>query len=115
MFNCIYIFREGHEETLIVNCVLSYLAKNLGFSLTFGSILVKTYRIYKIFNNKKKIDRKISKKKMLSIVFFITSFHIIMILLLYKFGYVEVKTVYVSSEKYEYEYTRCSYSKYAVL
>eukprot|EP00833_Pecoramyces_ruminatium_P009127 jgi/Orpsp1_1/1183159/evm.model.c7180000084140.1 len=48
LFNCLYIYFLTLSEKTRKNCTFLYYFKSTGFSMVFGSILVKTYRIYKI-------------------------------------------------------------------
>ncbi|KAL6621023.1 hypothetical protein LY90DRAFT_664455 [Neocallimastix californiae] len=43
-----YCTRLTQERVSKAGCIVEYLSNNLGFSLVYGSILVKTYRIYKM-------------------------------------------------------------------
>ncbi|ORX75340.1 hypothetical protein BCR32DRAFT_285275 [Anaeromyces robustus] len=48
LVNCFYIVTLTIGNKTKDLCIISYLTTNLGFTLVFGSITVKTYRIYRI-------------------------------------------------------------------
>ncbi|ORX51868.1 hypothetical protein BCR32DRAFT_273587 [Anaeromyces robustus] len=60
MLNCIYLFISIINEKTKKNCVFSFLLYNLGFSLIFGSFIMKTYRIFIIlsYSTKKVLNQK---------------------------------------------------------
>ncbi|ORX42547.1 hypothetical protein BCR36DRAFT_463259, partial [Piromyces finnis] len=74
-----------------------------GFSLIYGSILVKTYRIYKIFKMKRK-TQVVKSIVMYGIVMGITSIHIIMLLLWIHFNKIKLRKKYTIVTEEEYNF-----------
>ncbi|OUM64963.1 hypothetical protein PIROE2DRAFT_60320 [Piromyces sp. E2] len=74
VINSIYVLFLTDDKTT-TKCYYIYLFKNTGFSLVFGSIFVKSLRIYKIFHVKGTKKLGLSKKVMYIIVFSIALFH----------------------------------------
>jgi len=89
-------------------CYQTYLLSNVGFSLVFGSIFVKTYRIYNIFCKSNKINRGLKKSIMFLIIALITLFHCTMAFMWYFFESVTVTNDYTADNK---EFVKCEYPK----
>jgi len=87
-------------------CYQIYLLSNTGFSFVFGSIFVKTYRIYKIFSNMKRMDLILKSEVMILIIILIALFHWVMALEWYIFDGVSEKKDYTVDKK---EFLRCQY------
>jgi len=98
------IFLTFEKTTYL--CYQTYLLSNTGFSFVFGSIFVKTFRIYKIFCNRKKLKMGLKKKKMYLIIISMTLFHWMMALLWFHFRGIKVEDDYTVDEKV---YERCKY------
>ncbi|ORX52136.1 hypothetical protein BCR36DRAFT_287005 [Piromyces finnis] len=77
IINLIYALTLAVEKT-IHKCYFIYLFKNTGFSLVFGSIFVKSLRIYRIFCQKRRMRLGLPREIMYAIVFLITIFHWLM-------------------------------------
>ncbi|KAL6612841.1 7 transmembrane sweet-taste receptor of 3 GCPR-domain-containing protein [Neocallimastix sp. 'constans'] len=101
----IYSLFLTYERTK-TKCYLIFLTKNTGFSLVFGSIFVKTLRIYKIFRITSKVGKGLSKKVMFLIIMVITLFHWITAYLWFAFK--KVKIISYLTGDYE-EYLKCHY------
>jgi len=87
-------------------CYQTYLLSNMGFSFVFGSIFVKTYRIYLIFCKVNKIYMGLKRKTMFLIIILMTFFHCMMALLWYKSGIITVVNDYTGDNR---EFVRCEY------
>ncbi|ORX53771.1 hypothetical protein BCR36DRAFT_20609 [Piromyces finnis] len=109
--NCGYIYLLTIERTKIT-CILSYLFDYIGFSLVFGSILVKTLRIYKIFYTKLNYQLALKKKTMYAIIFSLVLFYIIMLIIDIKNNWIDNKLSISSDFK---EFRKCVYSKFISL
>jgi len=87
-------------------CYLIYLVSNTGFSFVFGSIFVKTYRIYKIFCHRKKLELGIRIEMMYLIIILMTLFHWVMSLGWFIFRKIDTKINNTADQK---EFLRCEY------
>ncbi|ORX47341.1 hypothetical protein BCR36DRAFT_96532 [Piromyces finnis] len=74
LFNIAYLWTLTKNKSSIALCTRIYIYKNLGFSLVFGSILAKTYRIYKIISYKKSFS-VVKEETMFAMVFIMMLFH----------------------------------------
>ncbi|ORX47573.1 hypothetical protein BCR36DRAFT_92919 [Piromyces finnis] len=111
------IIRYGYillltKERTTTRCYLIYLFNNIGFSLVFGSILVKTLRIYRIFKINRQQNVGIKKGNMYAIIISIVSFHIVVVILWSLLGRIKVGSAYTNDKKV---YQKCFYSKTSVL
>jgi len=98
------IFLTFNKTTYL--CYQIYLFSNTGFSFVFGSIFVKTYRIYKIFCQKETFKLGLSKKIMYFQIILMTLFHWIMAFLWFIFNGVSKEKGYTADKK---EFLRCHY------
>jgi len=105
LINGVYVLLLTKQKTKAI-CYQMYLYKNTGFSLVFGSILVKTLRIFKIFCRTGRLNLGIPKKVMYLIVFLITIFHWITAFLWIIFKRVDVKSHLTKDYK---EYQKCGF------
>ncbi|ORX47569.1 hypothetical protein BCR36DRAFT_92865 [Piromyces finnis] len=110
------IFSFSHVFFLTVErttnkCYLIHLLNNIGFSLSYGSILVKTIRIYLIFRIKRR-SIGLKKKIMLSIVMTLVIYYIVINLIWYVTGNVSAKSAITEDYK-KYQY--CSYPDFRVM
>jgi len=106
--NAIFLTYEKTKDI----CYQTYLFSNTGFSFVFGSIFVKSFRIYKIFcQEKKSFDIGFSREKMYLIITLMTLFHWIMAILWLILKKVSVQIDHTYDGK---EFLRCEYplSKY---
>jgi len=87
-------------------CYQSYLFSNTAFSFVFGSIFVKTYRIYKIFCQKKRFKIGLRKSIMYIIIIIMTLFHWMMAFLWFISKSVTVENGYTGDNK---EFLYCKY------
>jgi predicted outer membrane repeat protein len=105
IINIIYTIMLTFERTT-TKCYLIYLLNNIGFSLVFGSILVKALRIYKIFHTTRKRNRGIKKSTMYIVVISIVSYHLLISL---KWILKEdIKSTLSITSSYK-EYAKCVY------
>ncbi|KAG4086189.1 hypothetical protein H8356DRAFT_1298006 [Neocallimastix lanati (nom. inval.)] len=86
--------------------LFQYIFKNIGFSLVYGSMLVKTYRIYLIFMVKKKINRSMKKKNMILIVFGICMIHLLSV---FFWIIIQAQVYTVKSANDHRTYSECKY------
>ncbi|ORX42562.1 hypothetical protein BCR36DRAFT_416049, partial [Piromyces finnis] len=93
-------------KTTKLSCYLGYISNNIGFSLVFGSIIVKTYRIYKIFHTKGRKQRSIKKTYMYGLLIFLCMYHIILTMKWILLKDLRVETALTSDYK---EYIQCHY------
>ncbi|KAL6617356.1 7 transmembrane sweet-taste receptor of 3 GCPR-domain-containing protein [Neocallimastix sp. 'constans'] len=104
IINYFFIINLTYSKTTIA-CTFNYLLKNLGFSLVFGTLLVKNIRLYSvIYSWVKKF--KFKNIYMFYIIFIITSFHLF-ILLIWVITR-SIKTDTKLDENFR-EYTKCSF------
>eukprot|EP00833_Pecoramyces_ruminatium_P000970 jgi/Orpsp1_1/1175002/evm.model.c7180000052278.1 len=89
----------------IIGCILIFIS---GFTLVFGSFVVKAYRIYKIYNFGGVVGRSINKSILLLVIFIISLINIVIVCLWLIYDEIELKLYYTNSLK---EYERCSYPK----
>jgi len=107
IFNAVNIIFLTFEKTTR-RCYQTYLFSNTGFSFVFGSIFVKTYRIYIIFSQKNKNLIVILKRStMFLIIALITLFHWLMVIWWYILKKnVTVENNYTADNR---EYVKCKY------
>ncbi|KAL6625192.1 hypothetical protein LY90DRAFT_33616 [Neocallimastix californiae] len=105
IFNNIYLWILSMKETTILTCTYEYLFNYLGFSLVFGSIFVKTLRIFIIFE---KINNSILVRNniMYLIVLTILLYHVITVIFWIIFDNITVAKRYTVKER---EYKQCTY------
>ncbi|ORX52523.1 hypothetical protein BCR36DRAFT_369322 [Piromyces finnis] len=101
-YNCGYIIFLSKERLNVKRCVLMYAMRNMGFALVFGSILVKTLRIYIIF---KHVRHSTSFKlyKMYLIIASIFLFHVMLLFLWICFDKISCNAQYTKDEKEFYD------------
>ncbi|KAL6600251.1 7 transmembrane sweet-taste receptor of 3 GCPR-domain-containing protein [Neocallimastix sp. 'constans'] len=109
-FNCGYIYTLTMERTNFI-CFYIYFLKNMGFSLVFGSIFVKTFRIYIIFKHVRK-SASFQLYKMFSIIGGIVIYHLLLLSIWIKLDGIKSTPVYSINN---YEYIDCQYHKSHVL
>ncbi|ORX82322.1 hypothetical protein BCR32DRAFT_292715 [Anaeromyces robustus] len=107
IFSSVFIILSTFNRTILV-CYLRHLFYNVGFSLVFGSILVKTYRIYKIYYRLEELRYIENLKKMYLFIGLIIFFHISTTFLWYLFGSVTLNSKLVKSTE---KYIECQYPK----
>ncbi|KAL6604396.1 7 transmembrane sweet-taste receptor of 3 GCPR-domain-containing protein [Neocallimastix sp. 'constans'] len=107
ILNSCYIFFISKKRETNGDCYNIYILKNIGFSLVFGSILVKTYRINFIFTH---VKHSIIFKtyKMYMIIGLIILFHTILLIIWIIFKNLNCVLLYTTLEE---EYHDCKYSK----
>jgi len=94
-------------EKKIFICYYTYILSNTGFSFVFGSIFVKSYRIYRIFcRHIKSMRAGLNKKIMFLIIALITLFHWIMSFIWYMNKNVSIANAYTADE---IQFVRCIY------
>ncbi|ORX87473.1 hypothetical protein BCR32DRAFT_154173 [Anaeromyces robustus] len=106
LFNCIYVLLLTEENKTKKTCIANYFFSNLGFSLIFGSLLIKNHIIYRIFNNIKRIKVDIKRRDTLLELLSIAGVHIVFLLYLVLFKKIKSEQNYTKDKK---EYTICSY------
>jgi len=75
IINVVNIIFLTQEKTSLI-CYLTYIFSNMGFSFVFGSIFVKSFRIYRIFfREKKSLGLGFSQNLMYLIIALMTLFH----------------------------------------
>jgi len=79
IFNYINIILRTRERSYSI-CLILNITKNIGFSFVFGSIFVKTLRIYYAINSRL-VKRSLTQKKMFIILIGIIMIHLIFIIL----------------------------------
>ncbi|XP_060600012.1 gamma-aminobutyric acid type B receptor subunit 1-like [Ruditapes philippinarum] len=62
------VFVQTTEADSSVTCLTRKLLFSLGFTVTFGGLFSKTWRVYRIFTNKKLLKRTIKDYQLLAIV-----------------------------------------------
>jgi len=87
-------------------CYQTYLFSNTGFSIVFGSIFVKSYRIHKIFCQKNKLYRGFKKSRMFLIIGLMTLFHWLMAFFWYFYKGITVVDDYTSNHR---KFVKCEY------
>ncbi|ORX84045.1 hypothetical protein BCR32DRAFT_242932 [Anaeromyces robustus] len=99
-------------DRTLAKCHIIYFLNNMGFSLVFGSVLVKALRIYRIFSYKRSIRSGMKKKYMYSIIISFVVFHLLIESLwnLKK----DIKVVDALSTDYKV-YQKCQYPKSKVI
>jgi len=107
IINTVNIISLTFKKTTYI-CYHTYLLSNTGFSFVFGSIFVKTYRIYKIFCREQRYKQVLNKKRMVLIIALMTLFHWGMALWWYTSNGINTVNDYTSDEK---EFIRCEYPK----
>ncbi|KAG4105766.1 hypothetical protein H8356DRAFT_924727 [Neocallimastix lanati (nom. inval.)] len=80
IFNYSYSYFITYERTLI-KCYAIYTFKYIGFSLVFGSILIKSKRIYRIFKGSVKIDLRIKDINIIAFLGLLVLYKIIIIVI----------------------------------
>ncbi|ORX38757.1 hypothetical protein BCR36DRAFT_313396, partial [Piromyces finnis] len=109
IFNNIYLIFLTTSENTIKTCTHIYLFNNLGFSLIYGSIFVKTLRIY-IINNK---NAYIKKDKILYIILMtILLYHLFTTSIWIVSDNIKVNHKYTINSE---EYTACEYPLWSKL
>jgi len=98
------IFLTFNKTTNI--CYHLYLLENTGFSLVFGSIFVKTIRIYKIFCQEAKLQGGFKKEIMYLVIVLMISFHWLTATFWFIYNKVETENDYTCDFK---EFKRCRY------
>jgi len=93
-------------------CYQTFLFSNTGFSFVFGSIFVRSYRIYEIFCQETKLKMEFKRKKMFLIIALMTLLHWMMAFWWYIFKGVTVKTDYTIDEK---EFIKCEYHQSKII
>eukprot|EP00833_Pecoramyces_ruminatium_P000184 jgi/Orpsp1_1/1174216/evm.model.c7180000049310.1 len=111
LFIILHTILHTYNKTKSV-CYLTYLFNNIGFSLVFGSILVKTLRIYRIFCITEKMYMGLQKKTMYGIILLILFYHLFVNLSWVILDKVNVELKYTGDFK---EYKSCSYPKSKIL
>jgi len=109
-FNCGYIITLTMERTNFL-CFFIYFLKNMAFSLVFGSIFVKTLRIYIIF---KYVRHSSTFKlyKMFSVIGGIVFYHLILLTIWIIMDGIKGTPMYTINN---YEYTDCQYHNSHIL
>ncbi|ORX47605.1 hypothetical protein BCR36DRAFT_413546 [Piromyces finnis] len=111
IISVIYMFYLTIERTT-TRCLFIYLFDNLGFSLVFGSILVKTLRIYKIFQVTKGRNYGLKRIIMYEIVFGIVSYHIVVCVFWILTSKTNVESFFTADF---HLYKKCVYSKTKII
>jgi hypothetical protein len=110
IFNYIYVFILALRKTRIT-CTLIYLLKNLGFSLVYGSFLVKNLRVYLIINSNI-LKYRFKNIYTVYIISIITTYHIIVTII-----WTITNSIYtekVLDESYK-EYIECFYPRFEMI
>ncbi|KAG4093453.1 hypothetical protein H8356DRAFT_1277749 [Neocallimastix lanati (nom. inval.)] len=112
IINCVYVILLSKEDYRKIDCIIIYLIKNIAFSLIFGSITTKSYRIYYISKMKRRINSKILNSLKFVPTLTLVCVHIIIFLILILLNMIEnVKDI----DENEKEYVKCSYSQISKL
>ncbi|KAJ3181209.1 hypothetical protein HDU87_001338 [Geranomyces variabilis] len=77
-------------------CVAQVFVLNMGFGLVFSNLMAKTWRVYRIFNNPKMVNRKISDAQVLSFTAGIAAIEIILSIVWMAVGQPVPTTLYLS-------------------
>eukprot|EP00833_Pecoramyces_ruminatium_P005772 jgi/Orpsp1_1/1179804/evm.model.c7180000070803.1 len=93
------------------SCIIIFLSYNIGFTLIYSSILVKTYRVYKIFKTKK-VNRNVNINMMYLMIFVFTLYHILSFLFWYYFDEINTELNYDKNEK---EYVVCKLPEFKII
>ncbi|ORX56628.1 hypothetical protein BCR36DRAFT_409820 [Piromyces finnis] len=112
LLNYVYVLVLVKEKYSNLDCFLSFVLNNCGFSFVFGSIITKTYRIYYIFSIDKKMDIRVNNIIKYSFVLGLLLFHSLMTLiqiLTSKF------TSIIAIDADEKEYNTCQNSDIKIL
>ncbi|KAG4094051.1 hypothetical protein H8356DRAFT_1401743 [Neocallimastix lanati (nom. inval.)] len=94
---------KGPENLVLKSvkmCILEYLLHHLSFTLVFGPIVLKTYRIYRI------IHENVKQNKIYLILYFLIAFHIFMLILWVSLKKIKIDLAYTNNLK---EYKKCIY------
>ncbi|ORX57356.1 hypothetical protein BCR32DRAFT_308153, partial [Anaeromyces robustus] len=105
LFNIIYLLLLTYDDNSVILCTVEYLLKNLGFSLVYGSIFVKTLRIYIIFTRQNH-SIFIKNSTLYIMVYMISMYHVVTVILFILLKKIQVKPKYTINEE---RYTVCSY------
>ncbi|ORX46589.1 hypothetical protein BCR36DRAFT_296896, partial [Piromyces finnis] len=112
ILNYIYIYLRTIKRQHL-NCLFLDITKQIGFSLVFGSILVKTLRIYCALQNRiKKISLR--TETMYFIIFLIMAFHITLIMIFELIHGHKTIVIQISQSK-TYEYRECEKSNLTII
>ncbi|ORX76364.1 hypothetical protein BCR32DRAFT_271328 [Anaeromyces robustus] len=93
-------------ERTVLRCYQMYLLNNTGFSLVFGSIYVKSYRIYKIYFRHRTLRIRNNKYYMYMTIILITLYHWILALLWIVFDTFSLESHLTTDYK---EFQKCHY------
>ncbi|KAG4088671.1 hypothetical protein H8356DRAFT_1722918 [Neocallimastix lanati (nom. inval.)] len=107
ILNYIYGIFVIKERFVTAECILSFYFEQIGFTLIFGSILIKTYRIYYIFMELKRINKNAANDQKYYLLIFLIIFHSIITV----FQWITKSTKSVNEvDSVEREYNTCKYS-----
>jgi len=107
LFNALYLLTTTTEKTKLV-CLFNDFFFNVGFSLVFGAITAKTYRIYKIFYILQKISLSVSRGTLYMWISIITILHILTSIIWFFKDYIIIENKIIGSHE---EYSDCIYPK----
>ncbi|KAL6617723.1 7 transmembrane sweet-taste receptor of 3 GCPR-domain-containing protein [Neocallimastix sp. 'constans'] len=105
LLNCLYLLVLTYDENKVKMCILEYLLHHLSFTLVFGPIVLKTYRIYRIFGYIR-IHENVKQNKIYLILYFLIAFHIFMLILWVSLKKIKIDLAYTNNLK---EYKKCIY------
>lgn len=106
IFNFIYSILEMEEISSDLFCINILFIENLGFTLTYGSIISKTVRVYHVFTQKAVIQKNnYSKYVFLAVLLFVN----IMVTLKHYLTKTVKRNVLLTDDGMEYHV--CEYSK----
>ncbi|XP_045170045.2 gamma-aminobutyric acid type B receptor subunit 2-like [Mercenaria mercenaria] len=96
---CTVFFRTASTESDVI-CKSRLVCFSLGFTVTFGALFSKTWRVYRIFTNKKLLKRTIKDYQLLAIIGVFVGIVLVLLIIWEYMGPHRIVTKYLSKEVY---------------